>query len=242
MLSSLSGSKKYLKGIKFILFCNIALAACSAQATIRVAVASNFSAVAAELADAFVKTGQDEPILLSGSMAADQDRPRLLEQRGYVVDNSRVTYANGRLVLLINPQVPSKLTSLSEVKERVLESSHIAIANPKLAPYGLAAMQFFTSLNIGQSVSSRLVMGENITQAFQFVQTGNADIGLVARSQISTLPAASLWVVPDDLHEPIRQQMVLLSESQQAHAFYEFIKSDAGLEIILKHGYDAPDD
>ena len=119
----------------------------------------------------------------------------------------------------------------------------IAIANPRLAPYGQAATEVFSSLGLKPLVSEKLVMGENIAQAFQFVFSGNADLGLVAYSQAMSpnlRGKGSVWLVPSELHEPIKQDMVILSDSTAAEEFAAFMKSDTVRDILLTSGYLLP--
>src|SRR5690606_28739781 len=119
---------------------------------------------------------------------------------------------------------------------------HIAIANPRLAPYGEAAQDVLVALGLWEAVQSRIVLGDNVAQTLQFVQTGNAELGFIALSQLlsDVGDSGSHWRVPDDLHNPIVQQGVLLKDSAPARAFIDFLTSDTGRELIRAAGYGLP--
>ncbi|BAO45610.1 molybdate ABC transporter substrate-binding protein [Thiolapillus brandeum] len=222
-----------------------------------IAVASNFAETARQLALQFEKktgqkvrlsfgsTGKQYAQIRHGApfqawFAADARRPMLLEKEGRMVSGSRFTYARGRLVLW------SPTPGLVDDGEKILRQGsfrHLAVANPRLAPYGLAARQALESLGLWQSLQDRLVRGENIGQTFQFVKTGNAELGLVAASQVlrDGMPVqGSYWLLPADLHEPIEQQAVLLKNQVHAREFLEFVAGEAGRAIILANGYEVP--
>jgi molybdate transport system substrate-binding protein len=224
---------------------------------IRVAVASNFAGAAQEIADRFESREGHEVVLSFGStgmhyaqithgapfdafLAADAWRPELLERDGLALPGSRFTYARGQLVLW------SATAGLVDPEGRVLERGdfrRLAIANPELAPYGRSAREVLTALGLWDGLVDRLVRAENVGQAFQFVASGNAELGFVAYSQILQLAGSiggSLWRVPEDLHSPIEQQAVLLSGSDPARAFLSFLRGDEALEIIGEAGYGAP--
>ncbi len=226
------------------------------QAQIRVAVASNFANTAQELSHAFSEQGNVEPILLIGStgkhaaqiarglpvdlfMAADQQRPQYIESIGLAVDNSRVTYAIGRLAFWVPGGSKKPKSTL-----RVLLSQHkkIALANPKLAPYGLASEQSIEYVMAqGEATTKRepeRLMGENIGQTFQFLNTGNVEAGFIAFSQVEGIPDDQLVLVPSNHHDPIEQQMLILRESQDVRGFYEFVLSELGKTIIRNNGYE----
>ncbi len=167
-------------------------------------------------------------------MAADVARPLLLEEKGLAIKGSRFTYAKGRLALWW----PSE-TKVNEESLRNKAAGHLAIANPKLAPYGMAAVQTLKALDVYKHWRTYLVRGENIAQTYQFVHTGNADAGLVALSQIKGRPE-KIWLIPEELHSPIKQQAVLLSSKQAAIKFHAFLRSEKALELIRDHGYDTP--
>ena len=119
----------------------------------------------------------------------------------------------------------------------------LAIANPKIAPYGVAAREALISMNLWEDLQSKLVRGENIAQTFQFVNSGNAKLGFISYSQLmnpSYPVVGSFWEVPQTLYTPIEQQVVLLKKSSLAKDFLSFIESDESLNIISKYGYDLP--
>lgn len=224
-----------------------------------VGVAANFAVPARELADEFFQATGSRVILVSGStgkiyaqisngaplaafLAADEEKPALLEEKGAALPGTRFTYAVGRLVLW------SSRNDLVDPEAEVLKEEgfrHLAVANPRLAPYGLAAQRVLESRGLWQVLQPRLVRGENIGQTFQFVFSGNAELGFVALSQYLGLDPArrgSVWLVPESLHAPILQQAVLLKDDPVARAFLEFLKSPAAREIIRDHGYGFPDE
>ena len=167
--------------------------------------------------------------------AADSERPARLEAEGHAVAGSRYTYALGQLVLW------SSTAGLVDRQGKILTSggfAKLAIANPDLAPYGRASRQALESMGLWESLKPRLVRGENIAQAYQFAHSGNAEIGLVAGAQVFGHSEGSRWPVPARLHEPIRQQAVLLTDGDASSAFYNFARSAPALEIIAAHGYD----
>jgi len=224
---------------------------------IRVAVAANFALTLAEIARAFEKETGHQVILASGStgkhyaqiingapfdafFAADITRPRLLDEAGIGIPDSRYSYALGRLVLW------SPLPGLADEAGAVLYSDRylrLAIANPKLAPYGAAAKEVLEGMLLWKKLQNKLVRGENINQALQFVHSGNAQLGFVAASQlVDSEPTAggSSWQVPANLHTPIRQQAILLTDSDVAREFMAFSITSAASQIIENNGYEIP--
>ncbi|MFP4616263.1 MAG: molybdate ABC transporter substrate-binding protein [Thiohalorhabdus sp.] len=173
-------------------------------------------------------------------LAADARRPRLLEEAGTAVDDSRFTYAVGRLALW-SPD-PDRVRGKATLAEG--DFRHLAMANPRTAPYGLAARQALQALDRWADLRDRIVRGENIAQAHQYAASGAAELGLVALAQVSGPEApeeGSRWVVPGDLHEPIRQQAVLLDQgagNAAARAFLEFLQGPEAREILADFGYD----
>ncbi|GAB5467995.1 MAG: molybdate ABC transporter substrate-binding protein [Rhodospirillales bacterium] len=177
-------------------------------------------------------------------LAADQDRPARLEAEGWAVPGSRFTYATGRLALW-SPD-PGAIPGgdgpavLSAGGFRAL-----AIANPALAPYGLAATETLEALGLAQELADRLVIGQNIGQAFALVATGNAELGFIARSLLPAFDAplaGSRWLVPADLHAPIRQDAVLLragADNPAALAFLHFLRGAEAAAILETQGYGA---
>lgn len=227
-------------------------------AEIQIAVASNFSRVGEVLASQFEESTGHRAILIAGStgkhfaqisngapfdvlLAADSRYPEELEKRGLAVEGSRVAYALGRLVLW-SPSEDS-----IDGTGKVIEDGdfrHLAMANPELAPYGHAAREVLISLNLWESLQDRTVRGENVGQAFQFVASGNAEIGFVALSQITApggkTTTGSYWLVPQTLYTPIEQQAVMVSDSTASRDFMEFIQSVAAKAVIEQYGYAIP--
>jgi len=241
----------------------VALAAAgpvSARPTVVAAVASNFSRSAEQIAGLYAKSTGVEVSFSAGSsgklyaqiengapfdvfLSADAERPELLEQKGLAVAGSRFTYALGRLVLWsADPQLKGRDC------QKALTSGtfrHLSIANPKTAPYGMAAVAVLEKLGLPPAtLGERLVQGENIAQTLQFVATGSAALGFVARSQLrgADAPAGTCrWDVPAGLHPPIAQQAVLLKRAEGNRAaadFLRFLSSDAARKLIREHGYD----
>lgn len=229
----------------------------SAAGEVRVAVASNFAAVLAELSAEFESASGHRVLAIPGStgklyaqitngapfevfLAADAVRPRLLEENRSAVAGTRFTYAFGRLALW------SARSELEVGDGAILKSKnyrHLAIANPRTAPYGAAARQVLDRMELWQDTERRLVFGESVGQTFQFVSTGNAELGFVALSQIlrpGFEASGSHWIVPSELHQPIDQQAVLLSagrENPAAVEFVTFLRSPAARETIERFGY-----
>ena len=173
-------------------------------------------------------------------LSADQEKPEQLEKDGLAVQGTRFTYAIGKLALWSAD--PDKVDN----KGKVLESGRfnkIAIANPKTAPYGEAAIETLSALKLKTRLEPKFVMGENISQTHQFVASGNAELGFVALSQISRnnqLTGGSMWLVPEKLYSPIKQDAVLLltgKDSAAARQLLAFLKSDRAVRIIQSFGY-----
>jgi molybdate transport system substrate-binding protein len=184
-----------------------------------------------------IKNGAPFDVLL----AADDETPARLEKEGAAVAGSRFTYATGKLVLW------SARPELVDSKGEVLKKggfTHLAIANPKLAPYGTAAIETLKALGLLEAMQPKFVQAENIAQAYQFVATGNTQLGFVAMSQVyedGKLKSGSAWVVPAGLHSPIRQDAVLLENGKgksAADALMRFLKSDQARQIIRRYGYE----
>ena len=224
---------------------------------VQVAVAANFAAPMQKIAAAFEQASGHKALVSTGAtgkfyaqirngapfevlLAADDETPARLEKEGNGVAGSRFTYAIGKLVLW------SGKTGMVDEQGAVLKQgqfSHLALANPKLAPYGQAAVETLKALGIHDGLAPKLVMGENIAQTHQFVSTGNAELGFVAMSQVfdnGRLKNGSVWVVPPKWYTPIRQDAVLLEKgktSPAAAALVQFLKSDAAKAIITAAGY-----
>lgn len=228
-------------------------AGAAAAGQTNVAVAANFTAAANEIAAAFrAETGHDA-VLSFGStgqlytqitqgapfevfLAADTARPARALEEGFAVAGSGFTYAVGRIVLW---SADAGLVAGEEtLKEGAFDK--IAIANPETAPYGTAAVEAMKALGVHDALSARFVQGNNVAQAFQFVETGNAELGFVAASQIAGSDAGSRWDVPAELYAPIRQDAVLLengADNAAAKAFLDFLKGPSAAAVIEKYGY-----
>lgn len=224
-----------------------------AQEAVRVAVASSFMDTAAVLGTAFQRDTGIEVRLSAGStgklyaqiingapfdvfLAADIERPALLEQSGRAVAGSGRVYARGRLVIWS----ASARDCLGVLREDA--AGKVAIANPVTAPYGRAASEFLQDIGAWERVSQRMVYGQNATQALQFAATGNAAVAIVARSQVNSPalpPAACRYEVQEARHSPIAQQAVLTNaESEAGQRFLDFLQSEAARRIIERSGYE----
>lgn len=224
---------------------------------IKVAVAANFADAMTALVSRFEtdaghtvvpvfgSTGKLYAQIVNGApfalfLAADVERPKLLEEQGRAVAGSRWTYAVGRLILWSGSE------DCVDPKGEVLRQGtfrHLAIANPELAPYGQAAREALRAMGLWERLEPRLVRGESIVQAFQFVHTGNAELGFVALSLLrrpGISETGSSWLVPPGLHRPIEQQVVLLEDSKTARAFLEFLRGNDARKIIRSYGYSTP--
>jgi molybdate transport system substrate-binding protein len=235
-----------------------AVAGVTAADEIKVAVASNFSAARVlaggfeqatghQVTLVFGSTGKHYTQILNGApfdvfLAADALHPTRLENGGRGVAGSRFTYAVGSLALwsLDEGLVDSEGRALLDGRFR-----HLAIAHPRLAPYGAAAREVLTAMGLWEPLGSRLVRGENVAQAFQFVASGNAELGFVALSQVErggrAIVDGSFWKVPTELHQPIEQQALLLRNRDVARGFLRFLRSDEARAIIRQYGYTTPD-
>ncbi|MCG6574430.1 molybdate ABC transporter substrate-binding protein [Pseudomonas sp. AF32] len=224
---------------------------------VQVAVAANFTApiqaIAADfekdtghkLVAAYGATGQFYTQIKNGApfevfLAADDTTPARLESEGNTVKGSRFTYAIGTLALW------SAKDGYVDDKGQVLKDNayrHLSIANPKAAPYGLAATQVLDKLGLTSQVKSKIVEGQNITQAYQFASTGNAELGFVALSQVykdGKLSSGSAWIVPAELHDPIKQDAVILDKGRDnpaAMALVDYLKGPKAAAIIQAYGY-----
>lgn len=227
-------------------------------AEVSVAVAANFAAPMQRIAAAFEQDTGHRANLAFGStgkfyaqikngapfqllLAADNETPARLEREGLSVAGTRFTYAIGKLALW------SKQPSVVDDQGAVLRNAvfaHIALADPKLAPYGKAAVQTLTTLGLHDALRAKFVFGENIAQAHQFVATGNAPLGFVALSQVfadGRITKGSAWIVPAAMHEPIRQDALMLNQGKHnpaATALLRYLRSDKARAIIRAHGYE----
>ncbi|MCL4127185.1 UNVERIFIED_CONTAM: hypothetical protein GTU68_037216 [Idotea baltica] len=178
-------------------------------------------------------TGKHYAQIINGApfdlfLAADSVRPTLLERQGLVVYGSRYTYAVGKLVLWGSTSSSNDLNADSLLNDNV---SYVSLANPRLAPYGRAAEQVIASLKLGDRLISKLVRGENVAQAFQFVDSGNAQLGFVAYSQVVDGPGQGVsWLIPQSLYDPIEQQAVMIEETTASKEFSEN-HVDAGYDV-----------
>jgi len=258
-------SKIDMWNVKFfalIITCQFLFATQSLASEIRIAVASNFHSTMKEIIVQFelenVETSKvNKIVLIPGSsgkhyaqiingapfdlfFSADKLRPVLLEDQRFTRDQSRFTYALGRLALWSprSPFIDSEGEVLFDEDFRF-----IAIANPKIAPYGIASKEVLMSMKLWQDLNKKIVRGENIAQTFQFISSGNAELGFISYSQILDSNfnlGGSFWLVPQSLYNPIEQQAVLLRDSSLARDFIAFIKSEKALNLIKKNGYDLP--
>jgi molybdate transport system substrate-binding protein len=224
----------------------------------QIAVAANFTAPMKAIIDLFEEdtghsvrvsygsTGKLYAQIKNGApfealLAADQRRPELLEEEGAAVPGSRFTYAIGTLVLWsADPDKVEDGPTLLEAGD----FNKLSIANPKLAPYGEASIETLQALGLRTAIEPKLVMGENIAQTYQFVDTGNADIGFVALSQVmqdGAITKGSGWVVPGELHAPIRQDAVILKKGRDNPAVTElfaYLQGEKARAIIQDFGYE----
>ena len=225
--------------------------------SLTIAVASNFADTAKHLVEEFEMNSDHEVQLILGSsgrffaqisngapfdifLSADREKPSALVEAGLARPESRFTYAIGRLALWSRDEM------LVSGDVSVLQTDSfrkVAIANPRLAPYGKAAREVLNEYGLYNELSARLVQGENIAQAFQFVFTGNAELGFVSLSQVmkgGALASGSAWIIPENLHLPIRQDAVILTNAVSAgatEAFMNFMKTPRSRAIIASYGY-----
>lgn len=224
-------------------------------ASLNIAVASNFSQPAKQLALKFEQQSGESVVISSGAtgmlakqisngapydvfFAADEITPTKLIQDGHAVAASKTTYARGQLVLW------SSQTGLAD--DKVLFSNkfkHLAIANPKLAPYGAATQQVIQKLGLTKQLQDKIIQGENITAAYQYVASGNAELGFVALSQVyydGKITSGSAWIIPANLTPLINQDAVITTNGQNnplAAKFMTFLKSKTAQQIIKQYGY-----
>ena len=251
-----------LKALTLIVVCQFFFLNQAIADEIKIAVASNFYPTMKELVTHFesITPNSDTTnniVLISGSsgkhyaqilngapfdlfFSADKLRPNMLEKEEVFNNQSRFTYALGKLALW------SPFNEYIDSDGQVLYNDDfrfIAIANPRIAPYGIASKETLTSMNLWQDMEEKLVRGENIAQTFQFAKSGNAKLGFVSYSQILSLNSSSegsYWLVPQSMYQPIEQQAILLKDSSLGKDFLSFIKSDEALDIIKRNGYDLP--
>ena len=233
----------------------LAAAGAAAGAEVRVAVAANFTEPAQEIARGFEAATGHRAVLSFGSsgqfyaqiangapfevfLSADRERPQKAEAQGLAVAGTRFTYATGRLVLW--SRTPGLVTGPSTLARGGFDK--LAIADPKTAPYGLAAVETLRKLGLHRRLSPKLVQGASIAQTYQFASTGAAELGFVALSQVAGTRGDSRWVVPASLHSPIEQQAVLLkpgADDPAARAFLAYLKGPQARAVIRRYGYEA---
>jgi len=243
-----------------LIFLQITLLISIQAAEVTVAVASNFSLPMRKIAAqfeaefghkvrlSFGSTGAFYAQIKNGGpfhllVAADQETPARLEKEGLGLASNRFTYAQGRLVLW------SRQAGRVDKEGEILKAGQfqkLALANPKLAPYGVAAMETLHSLSLTEQLKSKFVQGENISQAYQFVETENAQIGFVAMSQVFSegkLLKGSAWIVPPQLYSPIQQDAILLLAGQKnavAIELMRYLKTDKAKSVMRAYGYSHP--
>lgn len=225
----------------------------ASAAQTNVAVAANFAEAAKEIAALFNRKTGHELVLSFGTsgqfytqitqgapfqvfLSADETRPKKLVEDGLAVAETRFTYAIGKLVLW------SKTADLVRGEETLKAASFakLSVTNPVAAPYGAAAVETMKSLKLHEQLRSKLVEGATVTQAYQFVETGNAELGFVALSQLASVETGSRWLVPQELYSPIRQDAILLKNglsNAAATDFVSFLKGPEARAIINKYGY-----
>jgi molybdate transport system substrate-binding protein len=226
-------------------------------AEVSVAVAANFTAPMQKIAQSFAEDTGHQAVLSFGAtgafyaqikngapfqvlLAADDEIPAKIEREGLGVAGSRFRYATGRLVLW------SRQPALVDDQGAILRSGkfeRLAVANPKLAPYGAAAIETMKKLGVLAAVQPKIVQGSNIAQTYQFITTGNAQLGFVALSQVFSdgkISQGSAWVIPENLHAPIRQDALLLTTGRgnpAAAALLAYLKSEKARALIRSYGY-----
>ena len=240
----------------FVVLISCWISSACIAAEIRVAVASNFYPTAQQLVDVFEQESNHEVVLSAGStgkhfaqiqhgapfdlfLAADQERPSKLVEASIGDSSTLKPYAIGQLVLW----QPGASSSEAILKNLSSGGGFIALANPKLAPYGRAAEQTLANLKLDGDIQARIVTGENVSQAYQYVATGNAKHGFVALAQILERPgleSENVWRIPSDKHDPIVQSLLLINDGEASRAFYDFMFSSAASEIIQSAGYLMP--
>lgn len=225
---------------------------------VQVAVAANFTAPLQQIAPGFEKatghkivpafgaTGKFYAQIRNGApfeilLAADDETPTKLVKENAAVAGSQFTYAKGKLVLW--SAKPAIVDDQGEVLKKA-GFDHIALANPKLAPYGAAAVETMKALGVHDALAPKFVTAENIGQTYQFVKSGNALLGFVALSQVmkdNKIAEGSAWVVPANLYQPIRQDTVILEKGKgkpATEALMKYLQGDQAKAVIKSYGYD----
>jgi molybdate transport system substrate-binding protein len=254
-----------LRKLLFALLVITFLCASAVAEDLVIAASANTAPVVKELATAFeARSGDRVKISLAASgtlysqilngapfdvfLSADEDYPLRLEQAGLTVPATRRVYAIGRLVLWAREDSGLDVEKLRIETLVAPKARHVAIANPERAPYGAAAIQTLRHYGIYEKVQSRLVFGDSLAQAAQFVESGAADVGFIGLSLVLSAPMngkGAYWLVPEDAHEPIRQAVVILKRGPQdrslARRFLEFLLGPDGRSALVKNGYALPD-
>lgn len=230
-------------------------------ASVLVAVASDFTRPMADIAGAFTEATGHTAKLSFGStdkfvariengapfellLSADEKSPKRLEEAGLAEPGTHFTYAVGKLVLW------SADETLVDAGGKILRNGgfrHLAVANPKLSPYGLAAEQTLKNLNLFNNAKPLFLFGDTVDRTRQLIDGGDAELGFIALSQViggdGAISRGSAWIVPDNLYQPIRQGAVLLKHGERnpaARALWDFLRESTAREIIKRYGYDAP--
>lgn len=245
--------RRHLLGLAVALGTAFSLTPAADATTVNAAVAANFTKVATAIADAFkAKTGNEVKLSFGATgalytqitqaapfdvfLSADDKRTKTAIKGGFGVDGTEFTYAVGKVVLY-SPTV-DVTDGAAVLKANAFQ--HIAIADPKAAPYGAAGMAVLDKLGLTEAVTPKIVTGENITQTLQFVDSGSAELGFVALSQVIGKPATQVWLAPQEDYPAIRQNAVLLKTgetSDAAKAFLDYLKSEEAGALIKAAGY-----
>lgn len=257
--------KKLTVGVIGSLAMNLVIASASQAQALQVAVAANMTAPMQKIAQAFEAQGGQELALSFGStgkfyaqirngapfamlLAADQKTPSLLVKENLALADSQFTYALGTLVLWsLTPNLVDGQGEVLKAPTAAQLKGKLAIADPKLAPYGKAAWQTMEHLDVLERWQPHIIQGENIGQTYQFAATANATLGLVALSQVwsdGKLREGSAWIVPQSLYTPIAQDAVILEPGRDdpaAHALLKFLQSPVAQKILKSYGYRLPD-
>jgi molybdate transport system substrate-binding protein len=252
-LAAMRVISRRLAAAAFFALALAAIPAASQAADVNVAVAANFTEPAKQIAQAFESKTGHKAILSFGAtgqfytqitqgapfqlfLSADQATPKKLAGEGLAVSDTLFTYAIGKLVLF------SKEADLVKGEQTLKDAkfNKIALANPTTAPYGAAAIEVMKALGVHDNLTPKIVQGNNINQTFQFVDTGNAELGFVALSQVIERQGGSRWIVAQNLYTPIRQDAVVLktgADNEAARAFIAFLKGPEATAVIDKFGY-----
>ena len=225
---------------------------------VQVAVAANFTAPMQQIAAEFEKDTGHKAVLSFGAtgkfyaqitngapfevfLAADDETPAKLEKELLIAPHTRFTYAIGKLVLW--SAKPDMVDDKGDVLKKG-DFKHLSLANPKTAPYGAAGIETLKKLGLHDTLQAKFVQGDNISQAHQFIATGNAELGFVALSQVykdGKITSGSAWIVPANLYSPIRQDAVVLAKAKNkpaALALADYLKSEKAKAIIKTYGYE----